>query len=1510
MLFHLADPGASPSFVVDFILTYRTFLSSKAVFDVLASRLAGPAAIVSLTPEQGRIVQILTFWAAVTPFVIDVDLCKDTAVLEAMQALLLKLPADAPAVQRFKATLAQRAAVVLYPPLQPQPVCKLRVALTAPFDSPEFLDVPIVEHSTLSDVRTWLCEYICDVRKIAVQEADFEFRAHGFASVLPDTLAVAAAHLSSVHFHALKATTATTVAEMIDEDYVACQLTYLDHSSFCRIVAPHELFTISTEDGDPPPGVYAVAQRFNQITWWAMSLIFSQPTETSRIAVIQKLIDVAHACYGLHNFHTSAALVNALKQPAVTRLKKTWSLMDRVHLSVFACLERLVLPDSNRKKYREMLRTAVAVEERAVEGDFAMLSTSEPCLPFLATTCSDFAFCDLGNKSLLASYVARELKEPSAPVDKVMLVNFGKRRQLSRLLQRVMAYQAVPYEPAMLDRLDLATVPFVEHFFKQHVQEVTREEANKLSRQLEPDGSVDASQLPLRAVQRRMLMYRAVDEYKRGLDDDDTDLDGDLDALATPVKRAARRINFLESFDIRSLDVVELDLEVRKRMQHNEARKKIKEVMLEMDRNDVTVTSTDSRGEHKTKYPIEKVTHYRFIPLEKILYFTTENFAAGTKTCHVFFSHDNRAEQCFLSLHRSLNRWSRSSMKNSEEARRIAMDKLASAPNGAFVVRDSTSRPGAFALSVKFAGKYYNILIENVAGRGFTFKDSSRFFSSLEELIVAHCLSRSGLPCCLTLEGSQYLTDRCMPISSNAVIRPGESPRAAAGQLQAPVEPSRLPGRVLFRDSIDGGDEEAAGSRPTGLHHIEEGLYESVAPDDVGAGAGASLAQETHGHPSAHAGESAEPTVAAAGAPAAFSSDATTSAGSVLSSAGQLATATLGVPELSPEHLPVSSDRDGGSKALTANRSSPMQSFPPGHGSQSQLPNSAASIPLPSPSQVQAQHPGVPIPQPQQQQQFFHPQYSYDLHQQLLLQQHLQRMSLSQLLLPASSFPGSSMPIQPHSYAAAPFHQTSVATPNASGNVTRNPSAASLVHASSSGLEFLLAQQGLGPWPTPAHAMALGNMPSMMPQLFPNAPYPPAFATRTPFYYFHTLDREQSEELLRRSGNSTGMFVVRPSRNQGQYALSTVGPEVPGSSQKEIIHHLITTAPNGVFIDGVFMGQTVDELVGKGQMPSDDEKKIAVTLTLPPPGGQLFPGSSLAQQSLAAAVAIQAQNHAGAFPGPLQTVVLPAMLPPMAMLSSYGSAASLASLASLSSYQAAPISGPGAPSLSSHSPTYPPLSSYSHTSFPSTSSLRDAMHASYVPCVPTEVSAHHGQHWQGSSASSSASSTATTATPAAPAAPATAAASTSASTSKAPARSRSRDLGAAPPLAPEEFAAYHMPASSFSRFGAAAHPTSSAFSAPSHSADTRAPPRSYQTADGYVRMGGLCEEGESHEDGTAGYDAGPCWSASGAGYSHGAGPSPQTAPRADSHGVGPWHERGDHGQLLDDVPDDSFEVAL
>lgn len=91
----------------------------------------------------------------------------------------------------------------------------------------------------------------------------------------------------------------------------------------------------------------------------------------------------------------------------VACLRQTWMHVDKLHHSLFAALEKLVMPEGNRASYRRMLRSAVKMTTDTREFTLSVKRTVEPCFPFLATVCSDFAFCEIGNKSSMLSYQAR-----------------------------------------------------------------------------------------------------------------------------------------------------------------------------------------------------------------------------------------------------------------------------------------------------------------------------------------------------------------------------------------------------------------------------------------------------------------------------------------------------------------------------------------------------------------------------------------------------------------------------------------------------------------------------------------------------------------------------------------------------------------------------------------------------------------------------------------------------------------------------------------------------------------------------------------------------------------------------------------------------------------------------------------------------------------------------------------------------------------------------------------------
>ncbi|EGD76299.1 hypothetical protein PTSG_01002 [Salpingoeca rosetta] len=97
--------------------------------------------------------------------------------------------------------------------------------------------------------------------------------------------------------------------------------------------------------------------------------------------------------------------------------------------------------------------------------------------------------------------------------------------------------------------------------------------------------------------------------------------------------------------------------------------------------------------------------------------------------------------------------------------REIAMELLSMSDDGAFLVRQSQSHAGHFALTMKALGRIHNFIIKRTAG-GFMLgseHDGERIFHDLGELILFHSEHRGLLPCTLNLDAMNALSNDPSP---------------------------------------------------------------------------------------------------------------------------------------------------------------------------------------------------------------------------------------------------------------------------------------------------------------------------------------------------------------------------------------------------------------------------------------------------------------------------------------------------------------------------------------------------------------------------------------------------------------------------------------------------------------------------------------------------------------------------------------------------------------------------
>ncbi|KXS18962.1 ras GEF [Gonapodya prolifera JEL478] len=125
-------------------------------------------------------------------------------------------------------------------------------------------------------------------------------------------------------------------------------------------------------------------ERFNQVGFWAATIVLTQSHAKDRARAIEKLVRVAKHCVRLHNFNSAMAILSGLTMAPVNRLKKTWLCVPTRAMAELSELEELFRYSSNFKSYRHLEHTA-----------------TPPMLPFFGLFIKDLVFMNDGNQRSL-----------------------------------------------------------------------------------------------------------------------------------------------------------------------------------------------------------------------------------------------------------------------------------------------------------------------------------------------------------------------------------------------------------------------------------------------------------------------------------------------------------------------------------------------------------------------------------------------------------------------------------------------------------------------------------------------------------------------------------------------------------------------------------------------------------------------------------------------------------------------------------------------------------------------------------------------------------------------------------------------------------------------------------------------------------------------------------------------------------------------------------------------------
>ncbi|PKI84678.1 cell division cycle- protein [Malassezia vespertilionis] len=194
---------------------------------------------------------------------------------------------------------------------------------------------------------------------------------------------------------------------------IARQLTLMECQRFATIEYTECLNKTWTVP-DNPGGFASMIALHNGIVGWVTELLLSNQRCATRALELQHFIRIAECCRALHNYASLWAIISALNNAAIHRLRRTWGMLDSESLSLFENLNSITLVSRNYAKYRELL-SAVCL----------------PCVPFCGVYTKDLTFIEDGNTNRLSA-------DPC-------LVNFNKRRRLADVIMEIQHFQSVPY---------------------------------------------------------------------------------------------------------------------------------------------------------------------------------------------------------------------------------------------------------------------------------------------------------------------------------------------------------------------------------------------------------------------------------------------------------------------------------------------------------------------------------------------------------------------------------------------------------------------------------------------------------------------------------------------------------------------------------------------------------------------------------------------------------------------------------------------------------------------------------------------------------------------------------------------------------------------------------------------------------------------------------------------------------------------------------------------------------
>ncbi|RDX53355.1 ras GEF [Lentinus brumalis] len=142
----------------------------------------------------------------------------------------------------------------------------------------------------------------------------------------------------------------------IDPLELARQITLMEAALYKKI-RPMECLQRSREakPGKTADNITTIIQLSNRIANWVAESVLAREDSQKRARVVKHFINVADRCRLLQNFSTMTAVISGLNTPPIRRLKRTWEQVNAKFMSQLKICESTIDTNKNFNNYRSLL---------------------------------------------------------------------------------------------------------------------------------------------------------------------------------------------------------------------------------------------------------------------------------------------------------------------------------------------------------------------------------------------------------------------------------------------------------------------------------------------------------------------------------------------------------------------------------------------------------------------------------------------------------------------------------------------------------------------------------------------------------------------------------------------------------------------------------------------------------------------------------------------------------------------------------------------------------------------------------------------------------------------------------------------------------------------------------------------------------------------------------------------------------------------------------------------------